>query len=171
MANVLDAGVSKRLAETRANVISNVEYSIDITIVDDIQKDIHGEVSVCFEKNDDSDLVLDFCGKQLKNEGLVNGSQRKVSFANEHIVIPGKWLRRGRNEVRLSFVAADSYLNRNADYLYTLFVPDHARSMFPCFDQPDLKAKYSLTLKMPDTWTAISTGKSKEETVEGRVKS
>lgn len=170
MANVLDAGVSKRLAETRANVISNVEYSIDITIVDDIQKDIHGEVSVCFEKNDDSDLVLDFCGKQLKNEGLVNGSQRKVSFANEHIVIPGKWLRRGRNEVRLSFVAADSYLNWNADYLYTLFVPDHARSMFPCFDQPDLKAKYSLTLKMPDTWTAISTGKSKEETVEGRVK-
>ena len=47
-------------------------------------------------------------------------------------------------------------LNRNDDYLYTLFVPDRASTAFPCFDQPDLKARYSLTLNMPADYRAMS---------------
>ncbi len=35
----------------------------------------------------------------------------------------------------------------------------------PCFDQPNLKAKYSLTLSMPTDWTAIANGPLQSEEV------
>jgi aminopeptidase N len=42
--------------------------------------------------------------------------------------------------------------------LYTLFVPARARLAFPCFDQPDLKARYRLRLSVPEGWQAIANG-------------
>jgi aminopeptidase N len=56
----------------------------------------------------------------------------------------------------VAFTAGDQSLNRNEDYLYTLFVPDRASTAFPCFDQPDLKALFSLNLEIPSNWTAVT---------------
>ena len=68
-------------------------------------------------------------------------------LTNGHIVIDGKHLAKSFNRVDILFRAGDMSLNRNDDYLYTLFVPDRASTAFPCFDQPDMKARYSLTLE------------------------
>jgi aminopeptidase N len=38
--------------------------------------------------------------------------------------------------------------------------------MFPCFDQPNLKANYSLTLTVPEKWNAIANGKLKNTFVQ-----
>lgn len=38
--------------------------------------------------------------------------------------------------------------------------------MFPCFDQPNLKANYSLTLTIPEKWNAMANGVLKETTVK-----
>ena len=35
------------------------------------------------------------------------------------------------------------------EYFYTLFVPMDASMAFPCFDQPDLKARFTLDLEHP----------------------
>ncbi|MDZ7646605.1 MAG: M1 family aminopeptidase [Cytophagales bacterium] len=61
----------------------------------------------------------------------------------------------------IDFIAGDLSLNRNDDYLYTLFVPDRAATCFPLFDQPNLKASYEITLTTPAGWEAVSNGKSK----------
>ena len=58
----------------------------------------------------------------------------------------------------MDFAAGDEALNRNDEFLYTLFVPARARLAFPCFDQPDLKARYTLTLTVPAGWQAVSNG-------------
>ena len=50
------------------------------------------------------------------------------------------------------------------DYLYTLLVPADAQQLFPCFDQPDLKARVSLTLTTPAGWRASRTGRGCERT-------
>ena len=55
-------------------------------------------------------------------------------------------------------MAGDDALNRNDEFLYTLFVPARARLTFPCFDQPDLKARYRLTLITPEGWQAVANG-------------
>ena len=43
-----------------------------------------------------------------------------------------------------------------SEYIYTLFVPMDASMAFPCFDQPDLKARFTLSLNAPSNWTLIS---------------
>ena len=40
--------------------------------------------------------------------------------------------------------------------MYTLLVPDRARTLFPCFDQPDMKATFELSLTLPEEWVAVS---------------
>ena len=43
---------------------------------------------------------------------------------------------------------------------YTIFVPARAHEAFPCFDQPDLKARYALTIEVPEDWEALSNGEA-----------
>ena len=69
----------------------------------------------------------------------------------------------------MDFVAGDEALNRNDEFLYTLFVPARARLAFPCFDQPDLKARYTLTLTVPAGWQAVSNGAALTRTAGERA--
>ncbi|MBK4141375.1 aminopeptidase N [Corynebacterium macginleyi] len=46
----------------------------------------------------------------------------------------------------------------NEVYLYTQCETADAKRVFACFDQPDLKATYSLHFKTPDEWTIITNG-------------
>lgn len=41
-------------------------------------------------------------------------------------------------------------------YLYSQFETADARRMYACFDQPDLKATFALTVDVPDHWEVIS---------------
>lgn len=41
-------------------------------------------------------------------------------------------------------------------YLYTQFEVPDARKVFPCFEQPDLKAVFSFTIKAPVHWRVVS---------------
>jgi len=41
-------------------------------------------------------------------------------------------------------------------YLYSQFEPAAAKRMFACFDQPDLKARFDLTVVAPEHWHVIS---------------
>ncbi|HVG34938.1 MAG TPA: M1 family aminopeptidase, partial [Pyrinomonadaceae bacterium] len=85
---------------------------------------------------------------------------------NDHLVIPGTYLKKGENVLSLRFEspiatsgsAVTRYLDRedNSEYIYTLFVPSDASTAFPCFDQPDLKARFQLNLTAPSSWNVIS---------------
>jgi aminopeptidase N len=101
--------------------------------------------------------------RYLEVNGHGGNDARQV---NDHIVIPGASLKKGENFLRLIFEspiatsgsAVTRYLDRedNSEYIYTLFVPSDASTAFPCFDQPDLKARFRLTVTTPDTWRVIS---------------
>src|SRR5262249_12647095 len=68
--------------------------------------------------------------------------------------------------IALSGSAVTRYVDREdrAEYVYTLFVPSDASSAFPCFDQPDIKARFRLELLLPRAWTAV--GNSRVTKVE-----
>jgi aminopeptidase N len=57
-------------------------------------------------------------------------------------------------------------------YLYTQFETADAKRMFACFDQPDLKSVYRLTVTAPKDWKVVSNtlADSTEETPEGAVR-
>ncbi|HYJ46317.1 MAG TPA: M1 family aminopeptidase, partial [Pyrinomonadaceae bacterium] len=102
-----------------------------------------------------------------------NGREVKdAREANDHILIPGAYLVKGENEIRLKFEspistsgsAVTRYLDREdkSEYIYTLFVPSDASTAFPCFDQPDLKARFQLSMTAPPEWKVISNTKALE---------
>ena len=151
-------GVSKQLAVERRAQVKDVIYTLSFNIPKEKAKPVTGEATISFvwqgKKRDN--LQIDFQG-EVSGPIQVNGKTRAADFHHEHIIIPGRQLKSGKvNHVKVAFVSGDKALNRNEDYLYTLFVPDHARSVFPCFDQPDIKARFQLALQLPSGWTAIT---------------
>ncbi|MGM9740702.1 MAG: M1 family metallopeptidase [Candidatus Cryptobacteroides sp.] len=152
---ILDSGVSLQLARWRSEVICDVEYDIHFAIIGN--DDIKACESVAFTMTRKSDLVLDFAGERAGEVKVsIDSAEIPVRIVNEHIVLPAKYLVKGRNVIDIEFFAGTSALNRREDYVYTLFVPDRARTVFPCFDQPDIKARFALTLDIPGNWKAVS---------------
>jgi len=151
-------GVSLELAGHRAATISQINYQLRFSIPPDQVQAIGGGIAISFDLNDASlPVQLDFRESAANITRIAsNGNVSDYRFKNEHIVIPNDELVVGRNLLEIEFVAGSSSLNRNPEFLYTLFVPDRARTAFPLFDQPDLKATYELTLEIPADWTAMA---------------
>ena len=154
----VENGVSRELALYRSAHISQVHYNLAFTVPSEKSEPVYFEELLLFNWTGNEDLQIDFQGdaNQLSGEVMVNDKVMKTVLRNEHIIIPAQFLLKGENSITLSGYSGDKALNRSEDYLYTLFVPDHARSVFPCFDQPDLKAVFSLNLDIPDGWVSIS---------------
>ena len=153
-------GVGKKLAESRAANITDVKYSLLFEIPSDINVALGGMVSLSFKMKERRSIVLDFVQSDTSLISVsVNGEKARYTFRNEHIVIPASYSLRGENRLTIQFHAGDQSLNRREDLLYTLLVPDRARTLFPCFDQPDIKSRYSLSLEIPMEWEAVANGK------------
>ena len=56
-----------------------------------------------------------------------------------------------------------------AVYCYTQFEPFDAHRVFACFDQPDLKAAFALTVETPPEWVVISSAKVTQRPAEGQA--
>ena len=150
-------GVPLQLAEWRSGVLSDVRYDLHFRIISDSDTEIKACESVSFILSEKVDAVLDFAGERAGEVRVsIDSSEIPVRIVNEHIVVPGKYLVKGRNVIDIEFIAGNSALNRREGCIYTLFVPDRARTVFPCFDQPDIKAGYTLTLDIPEQWKAVS---------------
>lgn len=154
------AGVPLSLAQQRKALLSKTRYQLHFTIPASKELPVKGREVVSFISSDKSkEVVLDF--KQVAGAVLsvvVNGKKDVVRHENEHLIIGSTYLLKGANKVEIVFEAGSGALNRNGDYMYALFVPERARTAFPCFDQPDMKAIFDLSLDVPLDWVAMSNG-------------
>ncbi|MGH8720440.1 MAG: hypothetical protein ACREU4_00545, partial [Burkholderiales bacterium] len=173
----LDPGVSLELARWRAQHYRNPEYALELRI-DARRKRAHGRLELGVALARRVDLILDWRGAPVR--GLrVNGRPAQARQHKQHLVVPRAALQRGANRVELEFSAplavAGSALTVYRDredgssYVYSLFVPADASSAFPCFDQPDLKARFRLALRLPQGWRAVSNAPALEQ-APGRVR-
>ena len=159
-AQMLVKGVSKELAEHRKANISQVVYDLTFNIPSKPYESVKGKAIISFNLEVREDVVLDFQG-QIDGTCYIHDENDKrhatdILYQDEHIIIPMELLTEGKNKIELPFIANDKALNRNDNYMYTLFVPDMARSVFPCFDQPDLRAVFVTTLKVPSGWKTMA---------------
>ena len=146
-----EAGVSRDLATKRKATIEELQYGIDIDLVEN-----RGEVNISLKLKQKEDIVVDFRATENILDVKLNGKEVKHEIYNEHIVIASSEVEAGKNTISIAFNVDNQSLNRNDEFLYTLLVPDRARTLFPCFDQPDMKASYTLSLTIPETWVAVS---------------
>jgi aminopeptidase N len=161
-----EAGISETLARNRAARVSDLRYNLSFTIPATRSSPITGRMTITFMLSDREPLALDFAAPDRESPNAseplrfleVNGARLDVALARGHIVLPAAALVAGPNRVTIAFVAGDAPLNRSDDFLYTIFVPARAHEAFPCFDQPDLKARWTLVLDVPDGWTTVANG-------------
>ncbi|MDO6391242.1 M1 family aminopeptidase [Pontibacter sp. BT731] len=168
----VETGVSRELAEYRKQTLRNVQYDIKLQIPAAKDASIPASEVISFHLlNKEQALQIDFKEQQDQLHAVrVNGKQIPIVFRNEHIVIEPRYLKEGHNQVQLGFTAGNLSLNRNEDYLYTLLVPDRARTVFPCFDQPDLKAVFTLSLTLPKDWKALANAPLQDSVLTGATK-
>jgi aminopeptidase N len=164
-------GVSRELASMRKSAYSNITYTLHFDVAAPRSANINGNVDILFSHPAGKAAVIDFrADKSQILSVAVNGKKIKnYTFANEHIIIDGKRLKNSQDCISIKFVAGSKPLNRNDEFVYTLLVPDRARTLFPCFDQPDLKATYKLSLDVPADWVAVSNTSVKSRVLKDNV--
>jgi aminopeptidase N len=92
-------------------------------------------------------------------------SQYRYKEENEHLAFSDGVVA-GENVIKLDFTspilpsgsAITRYVDKEdgAEYIYSLFVPSDASTAFPVFDQPDLKARFDLSVYAPKEWRVVS---------------
>lgn len=168
----LGPGVPHALAQWRSRHYEDVGYRLSLSIEADR---LRGSVEVSlFRPQPLADVVLDW--RPIAVAGGVTPRVLAVRIAGrpfdgavfraDHIVIPASALPLGRVVIGFDLIvpmaASGTAITRfrdradHADYVYSLFVPADASTVFPCFDQPDLKARFRLDLETPRAWTAVS---------------
>lgn len=179
-----DSGVSRELARARAATISDLRYKLRFELVPGVAA-IKGQADIRFRwKPAPAPVVLDFRDLDASgqpSEGKVSAIKlngRAISDAqqiNGHIVLSAAPFKAGENLLSLQFETASAAAGRpliryqdrddGSEYIYTLFVPMDASLAFPCFDQPDLKGRFTLDIVAPKNWTVIANGRASDELI------
>ena len=160
----------------RAARVSNCRYELALDLTKGAPT-YGGAVTITFDQNGTSDLMLNFRGKRIDLLEL-NGEAVDFAWRGRELTLPGAALA-GSNTLRIEYENDYDHggdgIHQFVDpedgeeYLYTNFEPFDAHRLFPCFDQPDIKARYRLTVTAPAEWTL--TANSQEvaaETLGGR---
>jgi aminopeptidase N len=162
--------------------VSNVRYRLALDLKPH-SPTLTGHETLTFDlaRRPVDDLALDF--RDLTPAGAIadgriahavlNSTPLTPEQGNGHIMLPAASLHPGANRFELDFESAIAESNRaitrsvdpldSNEYLYTLFVPMDASLAFPCFDQPDLKARFTLETTAPAAWRVISNTNGKTE--------
>lgn len=163
---LVQPGIDHDLARHRAANITHVHYGLVFRMAAGMQA-VRGEAAITFDLASQQEVVLDFDGQDLA-EVRVNGVPVAHERIHNHIVLDAAALRAGENTFHATFTSRVAptgtpltvYRDKTdgAEYYYTLVVPADAHRLFPCFDQPDIKGTYSLSVEAPASWRVIANG-------------
>ena len=156
----LEKGISFELSKYRKQQVSDVVYNLHFKIPKEKEHPIAAILEINFKVSDfKNDVFLDFNEATLKLKSVkINGKKAAIKHQKEHLIIDKTRLTLGENVLEIRFDAGETSLNRNEEFLYTLLVPDRASTLFPCFDQPDIKGKYNLRITAPADWKVLAGG-------------
>jgi aminopeptidase N len=171
----IEPGVSLALAKWRAANYSNVRYRLDIKLEKGAPL-MKGTVEISVDLTDEGakyPLVLDWRTTAFANDkdrpyanvvGVNDLLDITSQLNQEHILIPNGLLKIGTNRITIEFAspiktsgtAVTRYIDKQdgGEYIYSLFVPSDASMAFPVLDQPDLKARFLLSVTKSDAWKA-----------------
>jgi len=157
-------------AVERAALITVDSYRIDLDLTDGSgnpgERTFRSTTTVEFDATAGADTVIDIAAGTVRSATL-NGRELDVSGYDESTGIALS----GLAEHNVVVVDADCRysntgegLHRFVDpvdgevYLYSQFETADAKRMFACFDQPDLKATFDVTVTAPQHWQVVSNG-------------
>lgn len=168
--------LDRATADARKARIADLAYEVFVDIRQGTG-DFSGKSTLRFELSDAStDLTIDFGGGSV--EGIeVNGEPVEAAYNGYFITVPADALRAGPNRIdiryRHPYNKDGNGLHHFVDpvdgltYLYTYLWPYYANRLFPSFDQPNLKARISLSVLAPEDWEVVSMASGATEPATG----
>jgi len=156
--------ITRAEAQARSSKISVDAYSVDLDLTS-TGPTFRSTTTCIFECSDPgSDTWIDLIAETVESVTL-NGTELDPSKVVDggRIALPGL-----ATDNTLTIVAQCRYMNTgeglhrfidpvdNETYLYTQFESADARRMYACFEQPDLKATFQLTVTAPAHWQVVS---------------
>ncbi len=167
-------------ARSAAVTVHAARVELDLTTAPDPAQSGYAAVSA-FELETDAlapggtDTWVDFLGEAV-HAVEVDGAARPVEWDGARIRLTGL---RGRQTVRIAARAAYSRsgegMHRFVDpvdgetYLYTHDEPADARRVMPCFEQPDMKARWTFVVTAPAGWRVLSNRPAVSTSVAGEA--
>ena len=161
--------ITRAQAQERARLIESRSYDVTVDLTGDtLFTSVTKATFGC--RTPGADTWIDLIAPQVHSV-VLNGASLDITqvFDGNRIDLPNLL---AENEV---VITADcAYMNTgeglhrfvdpvdNETYLYTQFESADARRMFACFEQPDLKATFALTVTAPSHWKVISNSPSSD---------
>ncbi len=153
-------------AVRRQQQISGVSYRLDLDL-EPGAKVFRGDATIEFDHSG-GDTFLEWLGGQI-DSFEINGARHEPRWDGYRITLPAELLT-ARNRIHATYQRPYDKTGEGfhhfvdnedgREYLYTQFEPYSAHRLFPCFDQPDLKASFEITVTAPADW--VVTGPSRE---------
>ena len=187
--------LTKEAAILRAKQVQHVSYDLQFDLTGDPES-FSAITKIGFELKPEASqlspsLLIDLEGgtlqKLLINNTEVAGDEVASLFNGHQLQVPIRLLKESNasselkpvnNLIEIHYQHPYSHeghgLHRFTDpqdqrvYLYSDFEPYHAHLLFPCMDQPDLKAHFSLQVKAPRDWEVISHSSPETPRTEGK---
>jgi aminopeptidase N len=156
-------GLTRDEAEARARLLSDVRYQVEIDLTGP-SSELFGSVATvrfaCAEPG--ASTFIDLGARSVATMELNGRPLPADAFDGGRVRLDGL---AASNQVRIAATCAYERsavgLHRFEDpvdgnvYVYNHFEP-HAARVFACFDQPDLKAEFELTVCAPAGWRVLS---------------
>ncbi len=162
--------LTRAAAAERSSIVSTSSYDIAIDVTDGAggpgEKTFASTSTVTFTAEPGSSTFIDFVG-----DGIVSAR------LNDRRLDVGGWTTAGGlaladldEENVLTVEAVGLYTNTGeglhrfvdpvdgAVYLYSQFETADAKRLYACFDQPDLKARFTVRVTAPPDWQVVSNG-------------
>ncbi|MES2855656.1 MAG: M1 family aminopeptidase, partial [Bdellovibrionota bacterium] len=156
--------LTRSFAEFRKTQISKVDYKVSL-MLNKGADEYKGVATIDLELNKtDQPLSIDFTTKKLESLKIGGAAVTDFKAYKHSIEIPAKLLTK---KMSIEIAYTSDYDKTGAgfqrvkdpedasEYMYTDFEPYGAHSFIPCFDQPDLKATFTVTVDAPKEWRII----------------
>src|SRR6266704_3325123 len=162
-------------ARRRAQLIQTPLYDISLDLTRD-SATFACEATIHFLCQDPgASTFIDFLAPSVDSCELNGEEVPKEAFNGARITLSNL---RDANELHVlatcDYQNIGAGLNRFKDpvdhkvYLHSQFETFDAHRMFPCFDQPDLKASFTFTVLAPSDWVVVSNNPGQAQTVSGK---
>ncbi|ASQ91468.1 aminopeptidase N [Prosthecochloris sp. GSB1] len=170
--------LTREAAESRSALVSNTRYTLELTLKEHAAG-YRGHCIVEFDyRHGGTDhLKLDFITREIHAVTLNGMATEEYLRGDFAIYLKREHLREGRNTLEVAYTSqfdnTGSGFHKFHDpedgeeYMHTDFEPYDAHRLFPCFDQPDSKASYRLTVNGPSKWTYIHNTLPEDTRTEG----
>jgi aminopeptidase N len=161
--HIVASNLTRNEARDRAQLLEIESYRIELDLTGG-KTTFRSETTVGFRAaSPGASSFIDLTAAEIRDITLNGSPVSPENFTGDRIILDGL---ASVNELRIvadcAYSRTGEGLHRFTDpadkgvYLYSDLEPFDAHRIYACFDQPDLKARFELTVICPDTWQVIS---------------